>query len=374
MSPKRDYYEVLGVSRDASQEEIKRAYRKLALKYHPDRNEGDPEAEKKFKEAAEAYDVLGDPAKRKRYDQFGHAGVGAPGFEGTHFTNIEDIFSRFGDIFGDAFGDFFGMGRRTARHRGPRAGRDLRIALDLSLEEIDQGVERVVTLKRFETCDACRGTGGEDGAQQVSCNTCGGSGQVRRTQAFFTVASPCPTCGGSGRVVERACRSCGGRGKVQRKSDVRIRVPAGVEDGMTLRVAGEGDAGDPGAPRGDLLCVVREKEHKLFQRSGPDVLCELPFSFTQLALGDRVEIPTLRGRVEMTIPPGTQSGKIFRLRGQGLPQLDSGRRGDQLVRVYVEVPTKLTERQKELLKEFARIESERGGHKSFFEKITSYFS
>ncbi len=374
MSPKRDYYEVLGVSRDASEEEIKRAFRKLALKYHPDRNEGDKEAEEKFKEVAEAYDVLGDPEKRKRYDQFGHAGAAASDFQGTHFTNVEDVFARFGDIFGDAFGDFFGMGRRSTRRRGPRPGRDLRIALDLTLEEIDQGVERVVTLKRFEICDACKGTGAEDGAQQVACDTCGGTGQVRRTQAFFTVASPCPTCQGSGRVVERPCRACGGRGKVQRKSDVRIRVPAGVEDGMTLRVAGEGDAGDPGAPRGDLLCVVREKEHKLFQRSGPDVLCELPFSFTQLALGDRVEIPTLRGRVEMTIPPGTPNGKIFRLRGQGLPQLDSGRRGDQLVRVYVEIPTKLTDEQKALLKRFAEIEAERSGHKSFFEKITGYFS
>jgi molecular chaperone DnaJ len=375
MSDKRDYYEVLGVERNASPDEIKRAYRKLALKHHPDQNPGDKAAEAKFKEAAEAYDVLGDADKRARYDQFGHAafaGGGAPG--GGRFTNIEDIFEAFGDVFGGGgiFGDIFGGGGRRGR-RGPAAGRDLKIVLDLTLEEIERGVQKTVSLKRQESCETCRGSGAKPGTSPVTCSTCGGRGQVHRSQGFFTMATTCPRCHGTGRTIESPCATCRGAGRVARNAEVRIDVPAGVEVGMRIRISEQGDAGEPGGPRGDLYVVVHEIEHKIFQRSGADLMTEVPFSFTQLALGDKVEIPTLKNRVEMAIPPGTQSGKVFRLRGQGLPVLNGGGRGDQLVRVFVETPRKLTERQKELLREFARIEDEKNGSKSFFDRIVDYF-
>ncbi len=373
MSDKRDYYQVLGVERNTSQEDIKRAYRKLALKYHPDQNPGDKKAEANFKEAAEAYDVLGDPEKRAKYDQFGHAAFSGGGYPGGRFTNIEDIFEAFGDVFGGSlFGDLFGGGRRA--QRGPNPGRDLKIVLDLALEEIDTGVQKTVSIKRQESCEVCQGSGAKAGTSPVVCATCGGRGQIQRSQGFFTMATPCPRCRGRGRVIESPCSSCKGAGRVSRNTDVRIAVPAGVEEGMRIRIPDAGDAGDPGAPRGDLYVVVHEREHRIFQRSGPDLMTEVPFSFTQLALGDKVEIPTLRGRVEMAIPPGTQSGKVFRLRGQGLPILNGTGRGDQLVRVFVEIPRKLTERQKELLREFARLEAEKTGSKSFFERISDYFN
>lgn len=375
MSDKRDYYEVLGVERTASEQEIKAAYRKKALEFHPDRNQDDPRAETKFKEAAEAYDVLSAPEKRQRYDQFGHAGLGADSFSGTRFTNIEDIFEAFGDVFGGGgglFGELFGGQRRT--RSGKRAGRDLRIALELALEEVDQGVEKEISLKRQEACPLCQGSGAKPGTTPVACATCGGRGQVQRSQGFFTMASTCPRCRGAGRVIEAPCGQCRGAGTEQKKSDLNIQVPAGVEEGMTIRVPGAGDAGEPGAPRGDLLVVVKEKEHKIFQRSGADVMTEVPCSFGQLTLGDTVEIPTLRGRAEMQIPEGTQSGKVFRLRGQGLPHLEGRGRGDQLVRVFVQIPTHLGERQKECLREFERLDQERTGKKTFFEKLADYFN
>ncbi|MEX1025958.1 MAG: molecular chaperone DnaJ [Planctomycetota bacterium] len=381
MSDKRDYYEVLGVAKNADAVEIKRAYRKLALKFHPDQNPGDAEAELKFKEAAEAYDVLSNAEKRQRYDQYGHAGLGqGAGFgNGQGFTNVEDIFQAFGDIFGGGsggggiFGDLFGGGGGR-RRGGPRPGRDLKITLDLTLEEIESGVHRTISLKRQEHCDVCSGTGAKAGSGPATCVTCGGRGQVARSQGFFTMASTCPTCRGSGQTIADPCEECRGSGRKGVKAEIELDVPAGVEEGMRIRVPGEGDVGAPGAPRGDLYCVVREKEHKVFQRSGPDLLTEVPVGFGQLALGDRVEIPTLTGRAEMTIPAGTQSGKVFRMRGQGLPVLNSGRRGDQLVRVFVETPKKLTDRQKELLTEFSDIETTKGGSKSFFEKLVDYFN
>jgi len=369
----RDYYEVLGIPRNAAQDEIKKSYRKLAMELHPDRNKDNPDAEAKFKEAAEAYDVLGDSEKRQRYDQFGHQAFSGGGFQGQRFTNIEDIFEAFGDIFGGGLGDLFGGGRRRGA-RGPRPGRDLRIALELTLDEIHTGTEKRVSLKRYESCGDCKGTGGEGGAQPVSCETCGGAGQVRRSQGFFTMASPCPTCRGQGKTVDKPCKPCRGAGKIQSTQEIDIQVPKGVEEGIQLRIGGEGDAGDPGAPRGDLYCVIHEREHPIFQRHGPDLIAEFPFSFTQLTLGDKVEVPTLTGRVEMTIPAGTQSGKVFRLRGQGLPAMEGGRTGDQLVRVFIEIPSKITSRQKELLEEFAAIEDENSGNKSFFEKITGIFN
>ena len=377
MSDKRDYYSVLGVERNASQDEIKRAYRKLALKLHPDQNRDNPQAEKEFTEAAEAYDVLGDPEKRQKYDQFGHAAFSQGGMGGgRHFTNVEDIFEAFGDIFGGGgglFGDLFGGGRR-GRRGGARPGRDLRIMLDLTLEEIDSGVEKTVSIKRQEQCATCNGNGAKPGTSPIACQTCGGRGQVHRSQGFFTMATACPQCRGAGKVIESPCLDCRGSGHNAAKSEVHIQVPAGVEDGMRIRLADEGDAGQPGAPRGDLYVIVREKEHKIFQRSGPDLITEVPCSFSQLALGDRVEIPTLRGRVDMAIPAGTQTGKVFRLRGQGLPVLEGRGRGDQLVRVFVETPKKLTDRQRRLLEEFQEIEQERTGSKSFFEKLADYFN
>jgi molecular chaperone DnaJ len=372
MSEKRDYYEVLGVERGASADEIKRAYRKKALEHHPDRNNGDAEAARRFKEAAEAYDVLGDEQKRGQYDRYGHAAFGPGGhYGGGRFTNIDDIFQAFGDIFGGGiFGDVFQQGRR----RGPQAGRDLKVVLDLALEEIDTGVERTIELKRRELCATCQGSRARPGTQPTACTTCGGRGQIQRSQGFFMMTAPCPRCRGSGVVIPTPCADCKGAGSVQRSAEVKIAIPAGIEEGVRLRVPSEGDAGDPGAPRGDLYCVIRELEHKVFQRSGADLICEVPFSFHQLALGDKVEIPTLRGRVDMQIPPGTQIGKVFRLKSHGLPQLEGRGRGDQLVRVFVEVPTKLTDRQKELLREFAEIEQRSSGAKSFFEKIANYFS
>ncbi len=380
MSDKRDYYEVLGVERSASADEIKRAYRKLALKFHPDQNKDDPSAEGKFKEAAEAYDALSDPAKRSKYDQFGHQaftqGGGFPG--GGRFTNVEDIFEAFGDIFGGGggggglFGDLFG-GMRS-RRGDPRAGRDLKIVLDLTLEEVDAGVTKTIELKRQELCETCDGSGAKKGTSPVACSACGGRGQVHRSQGFFTMATTCPQCRGAGKIIESPCVDCRGNGRIAEKSPVELQVPAGIEDGMRIRVTGAGDAGAPGGPRGDLYVVIREVEHNVFQRSGPDLITEVPCAFAQLALGDKVEIPTLRGRVEMSIPAGTQTGKVFRLRGQGLPHLEGRGRGDQLVRVFVETPKKLTDRQKELLTEFASIEEEQSGSKSFFEKIADYFS
>ncbi len=369
MSTKRDYYEVLGVDRKASEDDVKRAYRKAALEHHPDRNPGNAEAEARFKEAAEAYSVLSDAEKRARYDRFGHQAFG-PGGEpaGPQFTSVEDIFEAFG---GTIFGDLFGGGRRRG---GPSSGRDLKIELALTLEEIDTGVQKRVELKRRELCKPCTGSGAKPGTSAAPCGTCGGRGQVYRNQGFFTMGMACPRCRGAGTLIEHPCSACRGSGRSDERVEIKIDVPAGVEEGVQLRVAGEGDAGDPGAPRGSLYCVVRELEHKMFQRSGADVLCELPFTYAQLALGDKVEVPTLRGRVEMTIPPGTQSGKVFRLRNQGLPQLEGRGRGDQLVRVFVEVPTRLSERQKELLREFADLEAKDRGSPSFFERIASYFS
>ncbi|MBL8804604.1 MAG: molecular chaperone DnaJ [Planctomycetes bacterium] len=375
MSDKRDYYEVLGVEKSASVEDIKKAYRKLALKHHPDRNPGDKDAETKFKEAAEAYDVLGDEQKRRQYDQFGHRAFDGGGFQGQRFENMEDIFAAFGDVFGGGvFGDLFGGAGGRRGRSGPQRGRDLKIVLDLTLEEIDQGVERTVVLKRQDSCRACSGSGAKPGTSRTSCTTCGGRGQVHRSQGFFAMVTTCPRCQGAGQMIETPCTTCRGAGTETVKAEVPIRIPAGIEEGVRLRVSGEGDAGEPGAPRGDLYVFVQQAEHKIFQRSGADVITEIPVSFAQMALGDSVELPTLRGRAEMTIPPGTASGKVFRLKGQGLPVLEGRGRGDQLVRVFVEVPKKLSDRQRELLKEFAELERKGGGNRSFFEKIVSYFN
>ncbi|MCE9593936.1 MAG: molecular chaperone DnaJ [Planctomycetes bacterium] len=369
MSDKRDYYEILGVTREASEDEIKKSFRKLAMKHHPDRNPGNADAEARFKEAAAAYEVLSDPQTRAQYDQFGHRAFEQGGHAGQRFTNVEDIFQAFGDIFGGGmFGDLFGRGRT-----GPRAGRDLKVVLDLTMEEVDTGVEKTLSLKRQEHCGICKGTGAKPGTSRNTCTTCGGRGQVMRSQGPFAIATACPRCSGLGQVVESPCTGCRGAGFETKKVDVKIAIPAGIEEGVRLRITGEGDAGDAGAPRGDLYCSVREIEHKIFQRSGADLITEIPISFTQMALGDSVEVPTLRGRAELTIPAGTPTGKVFRLRGQGLPVLEGRGRGDQLVRVFVEVPKKVSDKQKELLKQFAEIEKKSAGNQSFFDRIVAYF-
>ena len=375
MADKRDYYAILGVERNATPEEVKKAFRQAALKHHPDRNPGDAQAEARFREAAEAYDVLCDAEKRARYDRFGPSAFGPGGeYAGPTFTNVEDILRNFGDIFGGGiFGEMFGGGRRS----GPQPGRDLKIALELTLAEIDQGVDRTVSLRRLEHCVTCAGKGAKPGTAVTSCKTCGGRGQIHRNQGFFTMATTCPHCRGQGSVIEHPCADCRGAGRTSQKSEVKISIPPGIEEGVRLRVPAQGDAGDAGARRGDLYCVVQEVEHEFFKRNGADLICEVPVAFAQLAIGKKgVEIPTLRGKAALDIPAGTQSGKLFRLRGQGLSQLEGGsrnKRGDLLVRVFVEVPSSLSARQKELLEEFGKIEEQRAGSKSFFERIRSTF-
>lgn len=375
MADKRDYYEILGVERTASEDEIKKAFRQAALKHHPDRNPGDAQAEARFREAAEAYEILSDTDKRARYDRFGPSAFGPGGeYAGPTFTNVEDILRNFGDIFGGGiFGEMFSGGRRS----GPQPGRDLKIALELTLSEIDQGVERTVSLRRLELCETCSGKGAKPGTSAAACTTCGGRGQIHRNQGFFTMATTCSRCRGQGVVIEHPCADCRGAGRTSQKSEIKITIPPGIEEGVRLRVPGQGDVGDPAAPRGDLYCVVQEVEHEFFKRNGADLICEVPVSFAQLAIGKKgVEIPTLRGKAALDIPGGTQTGKLFRLRGQGLSQLEGGsrsKRGDLLVRVFVEIPGSLTARQKELLEEFAKIEEQRAGSKSFFERIRSTF-
>jgi len=352
---KRDYYEVLGVERNASEDELKKAYRKLALANHPDRNPDYPGAEERFKEASEAYAVLADAEKRSRYDRFGHEGVGAGGPGG--FPGGQD-FGNFGDLFNDLFGDLFGGGGFGGRSGGRRAGRgqrgaDLRYNLQIDLDEVLEGKEASLDLPKMLRCEACEGSGARAGTSPERCNRCHGSGQAIFQQGLFRISRPCDACRGEGFVVRDACPKCRGVGRREGSKTLHVRVPPGVEDGMRLRVSGEGEAGIAGGPAGDLYVVILVRDHPLFTREGPDLHCEVPVAFTQAALGAEVEVPTLEGKVTTRIPEGTQSGKILRLRGKGLPSLGSAARGDQLVRIFVEVPTKLTSRQRELLENFA---------------------
>ena len=367
MAAKRDYYEILSVSRTADVEEIKRAYRKLALQHHPDRNPNNPEAERKFKEAAEAFEVLGDPEKRRRYDRYGHAGLEGTGFH--EFTNVNDIFEAFGDMFG--FGSLFGRSRRP---RGPARGEDLETDLELTLEEAAVGGDKVVKVRRMALCKTCKGSGGRDGAPPAVCSTCGGRGQVVRAQGPFRIATTCPTCRGKGTTILDPCRDCGGKGRVRESSDVKVSVPAGVEHGMHLRVREQGEPGEPGAPAGDLYVLVKVKPHPLFEREGVDLHCRIPISYTQAVLGAEVEVPTLDGRATIRIPPGTQPGDVVPLRGKGVPELRSGRVGDLLLHIQIDVPKKLTKRQEELLRELAEIEHQNVSpeRKSFFARLGEY--
>ncbi len=372
---KRDYYEVLGVRRDASLEEIKKAYRRLALKYHPDRNPGNKEAEEKFKELAEAYSVLSDPEKRARYDRFGHAGISATagaGYAGFDpFSTFEDLLSEF---FG--FGDIFGT--TTRRRSRVRQGADLRYDLELTLEEAAQGVEKTITIPRLERCPTCRGAGTAPGTHVSVCTTCHGTGQMRYQQGFFTVSRTCSHCHGTGTLIKTPCPECRGQGRVEREKTLEVRIPPGVDTGARLRIQGEGEAGTGGGPPGDLYIVLHVREHEIFQRQGADLYCTVPITFSQAALGAELKIPTLLGDEEtLRIPPGTQSGSVFRLRGKGMPKLGKASFGDLYVNVKVVTPTRLTREQRRLLEELAKLEDQSeasDGGKSVFEKMKDMFT
>lgn len=378
---KRDYYEVLGVSRDATEEEIKKAYRKLARKYHPDVNKDDKDAAEKFKEINEAYEVLKDPEKRARYDQFGHAGVGQGGFDPGNFGGFGDFgdFGGFGsDIFEDIF-DIFGGGFGRTRRRGPTRGADLRYDLEITLEEAAFGVEKEVEIFRMESCKKCNGTGAKPGTMPKTCPTCGGSGQVRRVQNLgpmqFTNVTTCTNCGGRGNIIEEPCPKCNGRGQSKVGRKIKVKIPAGVDTGSQLRMSGEGEPGEMGGPPGDLYVVIRVKPHKLFVRQGDDLIYEVPISFVQAALGDEIEIPTLEEKVKLKIPEGTQPGTRFRLRSKGIPHIKGYGRGDLIVHVDVVIPKKLNEKQKELLVKFAKISGEdiKPTSKGLFRKMKDAF-
>jgi len=366
---KRDYYEVLGIGRTASNDEIKRAYRKLALKYHPDRNAGDSDAEFRFREATEAYEVLSDREKREAYDRFGHAAVeGGLASTGAGFPDLGDIL---GDLF-EGFG-FFGGGRSRT---GARRGEDLRYDLTISLQEAARGTEKEIEIPRHEDCDACQGSGAAPGTKPQTCLRCGGSGQIRFSQGFFSVSRTCDRCGGSGSVIRKPCSRCRGTGKVMKRRKIPVAVPPGADTGLRLKISGQGEAGDRGGPAGDLFIFINVEPHAFFQREGDDLLCEIPITFPQAALGTEVEIPTLlNGRGRMKIPAGTQSGTVLRMRGKGLPNLRGYGHGDQLVRVVVEVPTKLTAEQRDLLQRLDEVSGGAGGplQKSFFEKMKELF-
>ncbi len=372
---KRDYYEILGVNRDASDDEIKKAYRKLAMKFHPDRNPDNPKAEESFKEAKEAYEILSDDQKRGAYDQYGHAGVdpsAGAGAGGAGFGNFADAF---GDIFGDIFGGGGGGGnRRSNVYRGA----DLRYNMEISLEDAARGTETKIRIPVMAECETCHGSGARPGTQPVTCTTCGGHGQVRMQQGFFSVQQTCPKCHGSGKMVKEPCPTCHGGGRVKQHKTLSVKIPAGVDEGDRIRLSGEGEAGVNGGPPGDLYVVVHLKKHEIFERDGANLHCEMPISFTTAALGGEIEIPTLDGHAKMKVPAETQTGAVFRLRGKGIKPLRSSDMGDLMCHVVVETPVKLTERQKELLKELEDINQQDSGKhspraKSWMTKVKDFF-
>lgn len=381
---KRDYYEILNLSRGASAEEIKKAYRKVAMQYHPDRNPGDKSAEEKFKEAAEAYEVLGDAEKKAQYDRFGHAGVRGNGRgAGGHSTSMDDIFSQFGDIFGDdAFGSFFGGGRRSGgRSRGVR-GSNLRVKIKLNYEEIAKGVTKQIKVKKHVSCNTCDGSGAKDKSSIQTCATCGGSGQVRRVSNTFLgqmqTVTTCPACGGEGTMVTQKCVACKGEGRVYGEETVTIDIPAGVQEGMQLSVGGRGNAGERGGPNGDLLILIEEEAHKELHRDGINVGHELHISFADAVFGTQAEVPTIDGRAKIKIPPGTQSGRIFRLKGKGFPAVNSYEKGDQLISVNVWTPQTLTSEEKAILEKLGKSPNfqphPEKSDKSFFDKVREMFT
>ncbi len=369
---KRDYYEILGVERSADEREIKKAYKRLAMKYHPDRNPDNPESEEKFKEAKEAYEILSDAQKRAAYDKFGHAGVdpnqaGPGGFGGG---------ADFGDVFGDIFGDIFGGGRRSQR---AARGADLRYNMELTLEEAVRGVSKEIKVPTLVECDECHGSGARTGTSAQTCPTCHGSGQVQMRQGFFAVTQACPHCHGKGKIITDPCRKCHGDGRVQKTKTLSVKIPAGVDTGDRIRLAGEGEAGEFGAPAGDLYVQVHVKDHPIFVRDGNNLYCEIPISFTTAALGGEVAVPTLDGRLMLKIPAETQSGRMFRLRGKGVRSLRSGAEGDLLCKAVVETPVKLSDEQKELLKQLedslngSGVKTHKPKAEGFFEGVKRFF-
>ena len=369
MADKRDYYAVLGVDRSASDKAIADAYRKLAIKYHPDKNPGDEETVVLFKEAAEAFEVLSDREKRARYDRFGHAGLG--GSQGRGFTDVNDIFAAFGDIFGDsAFGDLFGGGRRRANKGG-----DVRCDVTLDLIEAARGVSKTVEFERHEVCIDCGGSGAKPGTSRSPCGYCGGRGQVVQSSGIFRVQTTCPSCRGAGSIVKDPCTKCRASGFVRNRVKREVQIPAGIDDQMRVRLPGEGEPSPNGGPRGDCYCFIKVKEHSLFQREGQHLVVRMPISYSQAALGAKVEVPTLDGPQELKVPAGTQSGEVFKLRGRGMPSPRGRGVGDLLVQVNIEVPKALSPRQEELLRQLAEQEHvDVSPHrKSFFEKVREYF-
>jgi len=371
----KDYYDILGVSRTASEGEIKKAYRALALKYHPDKNSGDAAAEERFKEAAEAYNVLRDPEKRQTYDTHGAEGLSGFGTPGG-FQNVDDIFKMFGDIFGgggggggSVFGDIFGG--QSVRNRGE----NLRAHIEISFEEAAEGVHKTLSIRRASRCSRCSGRGGKDGSEPVSCDTCRGAGQVLQSQGFFSLRTACPTCRGDGVVISDPCPSCNGEGRVTGKEEVDVEIPAGIDDGTRLRVTGHGNDGVRGGPPGDIHIGIGLRPHQFFRRIDDDIICEIPISYSQAALGAQIEVPTLGGRAEVKIPAGTQSGEVLRLKGQGFPNVHRRNRGDELVRIQVDVPRKLGEEQEEILRRLAKIEEREvsSSRRSFLDRLKDYF-
>ncbi|MDP4091865.1 MAG: molecular chaperone DnaJ [Bacillota bacterium] len=377
MADKRDYYEVLGIDRNATDTDIKKAYRKLAKQYHPDVNPGDKSAEAKFKEINEAYEILSDPQKKSRYDQFGHAGTDpnsgfggggfGGGFEGFDFGGIGDIFESF---FGGT-----GFGRSSKNKRGPQKGADLKYAVEIAFDEAAFGIQRDINISRLENCPTCKGSGSKNGTEPTVCRHCNGTGQVQVKQSTpfgqFVNVKTCDVCRGEGKVISDPCATCGGKGRVRKSVKIKVNIPAGIDDGQTISLRGEGEPGLKGGPAGDLYISVRVKPHALFQRQGNDVVCEMPITFVQAALGAEIEVPTLDGRVKYTVPEGTQTGSVFRLKGKGIPFIRGSGRGDEYIRVNVEVPKKLNEKQKNILREFADLigDDKYEQRKSFFEKM-----
>ena len=376
MAEKRDYYEVLGVAKDASDKDVKKAYRKLALQYHPDRNPDDKAAEGKFKEAAEAYEVISDAEKRSTYDRFGHAGLRGSGFQG--FSGTDEIFSAFGDMFADLFG-FGGGGGGRGRRGGPRRGADLRYDLPIDLVDAANGLSPEVTLTRSEPCEPCRGSGGEPGTDPTACGTCGGRGEVVSSQGFLQIRTTCPRCRGAGKMFAKNCEACAGRGAQERERTLTVNIPPGVDTGVQLRLHGEGEPGVGGGPPGNLHVVIHVRPHDQFERHGDDLVCRIDVSFPQASLGAEVEVPTLEGRAKVDVPAGTQTGDLLRLRGQGMPNLRNKQRGDQIMQAFVKTPMKLSDRERELLEELAAIQGAKvkaygqsTGFKKFFSKLAGH--
>jgi len=378
MGNKKDFYDILGINRDASDDDIKKAYRKLAMKFHPDRNPDSKDAEDKFKEAKEAYEILSEPEKRRAYDTYGHAGVNPNLGGGPGGFNSGEGFGGFSEAFGDIFGEIFGGGRGRGGQQVYR-GADLRYNMEITLEQAARGTETKIRIPSLDECDTCHGTGAKPGTKPKTCQTCNGQGQVRLQQGFFSIQQTCPTCHGNGKVIPEPCQVCSGTGRIKNHKTLSVKIPAGVDDGDRIRLSGEGEAGMNGGPPGDLYVVVQLKAHGVFQRDGADLHCEMPVSFTVAALGGEIHIPTLDGEAKIKIPAETQSGQVFRLRGKGIKPVRQTSAGDLMCHVVVETPVRLTDRQKELLRELEEINEHDGDRhnpraKSFMDKVKDFFA